>query len=656
MRPNQTWNRAHTPDPHEHLNPTGIQPRIGQALAAGCAAVRINACRYFIALVALSNFALADDSTSKIREGIRLYSAEQFEDASKSFAAATESLEKQKSEKSATSAFDEACALHRKGDLELARERYLKAGLSQEKSIATSAHFNLGVLASEQARKIAGDDPEKVTAEQRQEILAELSKSIDSYRHCLEIQPQYVPARRNLELLRQWIKYYTDRWRELDLQKRRDETNLIQFLEYLMQAQLALKETAQLFGANTSPNTYAELKRVQDELSNEIPYLKDKIETELRPPEQDPSNATAPNATATTKSAPSQANQEELERGIALLNGWADEAALKMAGAGKDLNKREAKLAADKQGSATDKLDQIWDAVIPFHPLLGKELLEQTQISKQLEKADPDPDPESESTALESSALDSKLKVTSDDFSKLLEQQEKALRKTRLLGPKAESELAQVESQPIPEQTADPSEPIDGETTPNAQPKPDPEAIKAGYRKAIELAPKAVEEMDSAVKKLAKKARSEAVVHTEEARRILQEIQDAQPKNPEQDKQDKQDQNKDQNQEQDKDQKKESDPKQDKDQDKEKKDGENQDPNDEQKKPDEKKEDSKENKEKSDKEDKEKKPEQGKEPKISKDRMEEALRRVRERQQEIRDRNKELKARVLGRVPVDKDW
>ncbi|HUP81905.1 MAG TPA: hypothetical protein VM260_25360, partial [Pirellula sp.] len=150
-----------------------------------------------IILVAFSNFVAADDSTDKVREGMRLYSAEQFEEASKSFAAATESLEKTKSDKAAIAAYDEACALHRKGDLELARERYLKAGLSHDKTIATNAHFNIGVIASEHARKLAGETPETVPADKRKEILDELSRSIDSYRHCLELQPQYAPARRN---------------------------------------------------------------------------------------------------------------------------------------------------------------------------------------------------------------------------------------------------------------------------------------------------------------------------------------------------------------------------------------------------------------------------------------------------------------------------
>ncbi len=596
-----------------------------------------------LVLFVFSRGAVADDSTNKIREGMRLYSAEQYEEASKLFAAASESFEKAKSDKAAIAAFDEACALHRKGDLELARERYLKAGLSQGKGIATSAHFNIGVIASEQARKLAGEKPETVPADKRKEILDEIGRSIDSYRHCLELQPQHSQARHNLELLRQWTKYYSDRWREADLQKRRDETNLIQFLEYLSQVQLSQKHTSEGLGPNASPNSFAELKRVQEELRDEIPYLKDKIDSELRPKEEDAQD------------------KEDIERGIALLSSWADEAGTRMANAGKDLMKREATAAAENQQRAADQLDQIWDAVVPFHPLLANELTQQTQIAKQLTPPPPtegqtDLDDSSEkSEESESQQPQQKLEVNDQDWSQLLKKQERVLRKARLLQPKAESELSQVESQPDSQpkgqlkedENTNVAPPTEGENA-EAKPEVDPEAIKAGYQKAIELAPKAVEEMEAAVKQLGKRDRQLSATHAEEARRILQEIQDAQPKNPDQD-QDQKEQNKDQ----DKDQKQDNEQENDKDQDKDKKDDEGKDSKEEKNKNDEKKQDKQQDE---DKKDKDKSTEKRQEPKVSQDRIEEALRRVREREQEKRERDRELRARVLGRVPVDKDW
>ncbi len=597
-----------------------------------------------VAMVFISNSACADDSTSKVREGMKFYSSEQFEEASKSFAEASESLEKAKSDMAAIAAFDEACALHRKGDLELAKDRYLKAGLSQNKGIATSAHYNLGLIASEQARKLAGESPESVPPDKRKEILAELSKAIDSFRHCLELQPQHSSARRNLELLRQWNKYYADRWREADLKRRRDETNLIQFLEYLVQTQLTLKETVGTFRSNTSPNAFAELKRLQEELREEIPYLKDKIESDLRPKEED-SNSTS------SQSKTPKVN-EELERGIALLSGWADDAASKMVAVEKELMKRESSAATDKQQKAADQLDQIWDAVVPFHPLLAKELLDQTQIAKQFTPpasiAATASDDTASETNEETASQPQKLDVKDNEWGPLVEKQERGLRKARLLVPKAEAELAQVESQPKPDDAVTDIPQVGNDPVAQAVPKVDPEAIKAGYQKALELAPKAVEEMEAAVQQLGKRDREQAATHAEEARRILQEIQDAQPKNPEQEQQD---QNKEQekNQEKGQNEKKEEKGNDSKDG-KEKQEEQNKDKQDEKKQSDDDK------KDKKDKNDKDKKGEQRQEPKVSQDRIEEALRRVREREQEKRERDRELKARIFGRVPVDKDW
>ena len=77
-----------------------------------------------------------------------------------------------------------------------------------------------------------------------------------------------------------------------------------------------------------------------------------------------------------------------------------------------------------------------------------------------------------------------------------------------------------------------------------AKPKPvDPKQIKAGYQKAIELAPRAVEQMERAVKSLKQKDPQAAYPPAEEARKILEEIQKAQPRQDQQD-QKQQDQNK----------------------------------------------------------------------------------------------------------------
>ena len=127
------------------------------------------------------------------------------------FAAAREQFDSGDAAKAAIAAFDQACAAHRKGDVAQAREWYLKAGLAHDKGLAASAHFNLGTLAAEEARRLAGEHPENVAAEKRPEILDQLKAAVASFRHCLELQPDNARARRDIELVRQWIKYYSDR-------------------------------------------------------------------------------------------------------------------------------------------------------------------------------------------------------------------------------------------------------------------------------------------------------------------------------------------------------------------------------------------------------------------------------------------------------------
>ncbi len=215
--------------------------------------------------------------------------------------------------------------------MEKARDAYLRAGLSQDISVATSAHFNYGNLAAEQARALCNGKPEEVAPDKRKEILDNLSQAIAAYRHCLELKPDHVQSRRNLELIRQWIKYYTDRWNELDRQKRRDESNLMQFLEFLIQTEKGLKATTEHLQEAATADMFAELRRAQLELSEEIPTLREKIATEL----QTPPDPQAPTGQKTP------ANSKEIEEGISLLQGWADTAAQKMAAAGRQLGARD---------------------------------------------------------------------------------------------------------------------------------------------------------------------------------------------------------------------------------------------------------------------------------------------------------------------------
>jgi hypothetical protein len=481
-----------------------------------------------------------------------------------------------------------------------------------------------------------------------------------------------------LELIRQWIKYYADKWQELDRQKRRDESNLFAFLEYILQAQNALKATVEGSSSHVSADDFAEWKQVQTEIAEEIPTLLEKLDKELRPADASIPNSSGPG---------SQDASDELREGIRMLQSWAGTASESMYASAKSLGLREPKNSLDQQQLAIDALEKIWDAIVPFHPLLSKELNEQTSIAKRLQpnspaavasdsEADPDnpfavvPKPDNVATSPDEATSEknkSIVKSTDEespvpspaeespaqelapdlakndlDYERLVKDQAKTLRRTQMLVPKAEMELKQFESQSA--MAGDPNSSPSDSANPDPSTKPsevDPAEVKAGYEKAIELAPVAVERMEAVTKHLQQKDWKLAAKDAEEARRILEEIQKAQPKKP----QDQQDQDQqDQKQEPKDNQQKDSEKEKEKEQDKEP-----------QKKEDEKKEDEKDSESKKEDE-KQGQKEQQPQAKVSPDQIEEALRKVRERQEEKREKDRELKARILGRLPVDKDW
>ena len=675
-----------------------------------------------ISIGLMSEQTLAGESHEQVRAGLRHYQAADYDSAEKLFATAAAELDKDRSSQAAIAAFDEACALHRKGDKEKAHERYLKAGLSPDKAIATASHFNLGTLSAENARSIAGENPENVTPEDRQKILDELKQSVASYRHALEMNPDHQQSRRNLELVRTWIKYYSDRWNEIDRQKRRDESNLIQYLEFLMTTQTAMQDAIQQLPENVPLDVYAQFKTDQDELAEELPFLREKIAAELRPQES------SPGANTPARLTPPPSISPEVKAGIELLQSWSDKAADSMQSASSALLKTKTADAVTHQQEAVTQLDQIWDAVIPFHPLLAKELSDQTAIAEQLAPLNTTPSPSTEEPESAASPLpegfvpispaaDASDKTTEtekpadntensspqagsapfspgaeindSELQDLLEQQSKTLRKARLLAPKAQAELSRLDANPAESVSAAPVPDVTPDTEPaNPMPAPqvDPEKIKLGLQKAVELSPKAAEAMEVAVDHLQRKDPKSAAASAEEARRILEEIQNAQPEQPQQDQDDeeqndqdqdnkKQDeqknddqqkenqQNDDNKKSQDQDQKQKQDSKQkqnekEQGEDKQKKKNDDQKNQSDQKKNDKQKQNQEKSGNKSgDSKNKSQASDSNSEqPQVSPDRIEEALRKVRERQQEKRERDREMRARVIGRTPVEKDW
>ena len=396
-----------------------------------------------VLVASLTAISRADHPAEAVRDGLRWYDKGEFDKARDSFAAAREQFDQGDAAKSAIAAFDQACAAHRKGDVAQAREWYLKAGLAHDKGLAASAHYNLGTLAAEEARRLAGENPENVAPEKRPEILDQLRAAVASFRHSLELQPDNSLAHHDIELVRQWIKYYSDKWSARDREKRRQETNLVAFLEFLIETQRALRESVEALTTTAPADAFAEPKRLQEELQHEILPLKEKIKIEL-----------TPNPSSGGNSQP--VSSVNLEKGITMLQGWASDAGDKMLSAARHLDSREAGPAATDQQSAIDELEKIWDAVIPFHTLLARDLADETLIARSLAPADPKAATDGPTAEKDSRREDGKpaskgtlqgpnrpsLGTEKDDLAPLTEIQERTRRRTQLLKLKAEAELA----------------------------------------------------------------------------------------------------------------------------------------------------------------------------------------------------------------------
>lgn len=243
--------------------------KTGKSAAAGIAAVLL--------LTSLSASA-ASDARDMAKEGMSLYLKKDYEAAGDKFTAAQKAAPADEQEAAARAAFDAGCAYQKKGDAEKAKEAYMSAVAARDKMVAAAAQFNLGALEADAAKALAGAQPENIEPDKRQEIVNKLLAAVQRYRTCLDVKSDYPDARKNIEVIRQWLKLYSNKWAELDRKKRRDEMDLVQFLDYLAQTERGLRVVSRAAGEYATPDDCFEMKRVQDQLIEEIEPLKDKID------------------------------------------------------------------------------------------------------------------------------------------------------------------------------------------------------------------------------------------------------------------------------------------------------------------------------------------------------------------------------------------
>ena len=111
------------------------------------------------------------------------------------------------------------------------------------------------------------------------------------------------------------------------------------------------------------------MKRLQDELQEEIVPLKEKIKAELQPQHRP----------AVSNRRPQIA--QRARGGDCPLEGWAEAAGEKMSRRPDNSVTGTRSTASEAQQAAIDELEKIWEAVIPFHPLLARDLADQTRIA-----------------------------------------------------------------------------------------------------------------------------------------------------------------------------------------------------------------------------------------------------------------------------------
>jgi hypothetical protein len=567
------------------------------------------------------------EAAKRVREGVRLHQAGDFEQAAKVFSKAAESLPANR-----RVAFNRGCALAAQGKHDEAEPLLRDAALAGDSDLAAAAFYNLGCLSSDQLKSLLGDEPEEADGETRENGLLLVRAAVDHYRCALRADSEHTAARRNLELLRIWSKHIQDRWAERDRQRRREKMDLMEFLAWLRAEQRETRGLAKALPAKldspTLRQTVRKLAATQRALTLEIEPLKVKLDKALQPPQP----AGQPPATNLPNALP--ALSSEMLRARQALHGLADQTGEAMSHAAVALTQRKVSDAIVAQTSVLPPLNQLFELLAPFEAILQTAIKSETALVETSTKA-----------TAEGSANPSD--GTEMDFEEAVEDQRSVSGWAPVLMEKAEQLLVETEPAdiaPVPPSNANSSRTT---STPATDPTSPPVDPKAAYRKALELGPRIELLTSEAAADLQQQAWSKALPKQEEVLKLLKEIaallppQEQQDEDQENEDQEEQEpENQDEQQEENGQQEKPSDDEQKKKQD--------------QDKADPKKRDDAE-KQQSDKEKAEKK--QGQPPeKMTRQQAESLLRQVRERERQHRQIEKELRRLLQSRVFVEKDW
>jgi len=237
-----------------------------------------------LAIAALAPVARADEPTRAVRveaaaavaDGIARLAAGDAQESLAKFDRAAELLKGD-----AVVLFDRGCARRAGGDLDGAAADFAVPAAGRDLALAAKARFNLGDVAVARAQQSLGEKPEEAEGDARTKAVDAIEAAIGHYRSCLAVAPDHAGARANLERLRLWLKQMADAWARHDREKRREELDLLKFLDWLFTQEGELRTAGRgVARESDSPLRRAAqeaLARRQRSLVEELPTLKEKL-------------------------------------------------------------------------------------------------------------------------------------------------------------------------------------------------------------------------------------------------------------------------------------------------------------------------------------------------------------------------------------------
>jgi Ca-activated chloride channel homolog len=583
--------------------------------------------------------AATGSAARSVAEGVQAFRGGDFKTAAEAFGAAAEAMPSEP-----RIAFDRGCAYAAQGEHDKAAEQFQAVAAVQNRPLAAMAQYNLGCVSIAKAKAALGAKPEEAKPEVRQEALALIEQAAGQLRDCLAIEPAHADARFNIEALQVWKKHIQEVWRQRDLQKRRQEMSLPQFLEWLEKQQRELRaKNAPLAAERPSPRrreAIRDAEYAERELADEIGPLKEKLQAALTPPAQ-PNAPGQANAPAPTPPTP------EAKQALALLDKLADEARESMNRAADNLAAQEPMQAVKPQAEAVEKIDNVFMFASPFVELVKKGIAAEEGLIAHSKGEPRDAN----------GSKDASQPSVPADWHEAAWNQRFITNYGRVLAAKAKRELEQLAKTPAGAPAAMPAPQKPGDKAAAKPGQPDEQAkaeeqrkeMKRALQAGIDLSPKVVKLSGEAVTQLDAAHPKAALPLQEETLKLLKEML---PKDKNKNDQNKDNQNQDKKDQQQKDTDKKDQDKKDqqkKDQDKKKQD----------QKPQDKKDKKDKGQQKQDQQPQPEKPKQEQQKKAqdpSKQQAEAALQKVRERQQDRREKQRILIERLYRPERVDKDW